>query len=45
MTLSLGSQTFPIHPLDVTYVSKSVQNPDYCIGAIQASAGLTNADL
>ena len=45
MTISIDSQTFAIHPLDVTYVSKSVQNQEYCIGAIQASASLKNADL
>jgi len=45
MTISLGSQTFPIHPLDVTFVSKSVEKPDYCMSAVQASPSLTYADL
>lgn len=45
MTISLGGETFSIHPLDVTYVSKDAQNSDYCISAFQASASLTYADL
>lgn len=40
ITISLGSSTFPIHPLDLTYISKDVQDPKYCVGAIQAQDGM-----
>ncbi|KAF8315667.1 acid protease [Clavulina sp. PMI_390] len=45
MSITLYDQTFPIHPLDVTYVSSDVQDSKYCISAFQASANLTTADF